>query len=81
MTNEYSIAVLLPTRSRTDALTSSVTSIVNLADDVSRIQILFGFDDDDQVGLDHFAKVIQPFLDQHEVTYEAQVFKSMGYAG
>ena len=81
MTNEYSIAVLLPTRSRTDALTDSVTSIVNLAHDVSRIQILFGFDDDDQVGLDHFAKVIQPFLDQHEVDYEAQVFKSMGYAG
>jgi len=81
MTNEYSIAVLLPTRSRTDALTSSVTSIVNLASNISRIQLIFGFDDDDTVGLNHFKTVIQPFLDQHEVTYEAQVFKSMGYAG
>jgi len=81
MTNEYSIAVLLPTRGRTDALTSSVTSIVNLANNVSSIQLLFGFDDDDTVGLDHFKKVIQPFLDQHEVAYEAQVFNSMGYAG
>lgn len=81
MTNEYSIAVLLPTRSRTTALTESVTSIVNRAKDISRVQILFGFDNDDQVGLNHFETVIQPFLDQHNVTYEAQAFDSMGYAG
>lgn len=81
MTNEYSIAVLLPTRSRTHALTDSVTSIVSRAKDVSRIQILFGLDDDDKVGLEHFEGVIQPFLDDHGVDYEAQVFESMGYAG
>lgn len=81
MKNEYSIAVLLPTRSRTDALTASVTSIVDLAHDVSRIQLVFGFDDDDKIGLDHFATVIQPMLDQRGVDYEAQAFKSMGYAG
>jgi hypothetical protein len=81
MTNEYSIAVLLPTRSRTNALTTSVTSIVGLAKDVSQIQLIFGFDDDDQVGLDHFRTVIQPYLDKHDVSYEAQAFKSMGYAG
>lgn len=81
MTNKYSIAVLLPTRSRTDALTTSVTSIVNLAKDISHIQIIFGFDNDDQIGLDHFSKVIQPYLDKHDVSYEAQAFKSMGYAG
>jgi hypothetical protein len=81
MKNEYSIAVLLPTRSRTDALTTSVTSIVDLASDMSRIQLIFGFDDDDEVGLNHFETVIQPFLDQRGVFYEAQAFKSMGYAG
>ena len=81
MSNQYNIAVLLPTRSRTNALTDSVTSIVELAKDVSRIQILFGFDNDDAVGLDHFKKVIQPFLDDHDVAYEAQAFESMGYAG
>ena len=59
MTNEYSIAVLLPTRSRTDALTTSVTSIVDLAKDISQIQLIFGFDDDDQTGLNHFRTVIQ----------------------
>lgn len=81
MTNEYSIAVLLPTRSRTDALTSSVTSIIDLANNVSRIQLIFGFDDDDEIGLNHFKTVIQPFLDKRGVSYEAQAFKSMGYAG
>jgi hypothetical protein len=80
-TQEYSIAVLLPTRSRTDALTTSVTSIVDLADNISRIQLIFGFDDDDKIGLNHFETVIQPFLDKRRVSYEAQAFKSMGYAG
>ena len=81
MTNDYSIAVLLPTRSRTTALTDSVTSIIGRAHDRSRVQILFGLDSDDAVGLDHFENVIQPFLDDHNVTYEAQAFESMGYAG
>jgi hypothetical protein len=81
MSNQYSVAVLLPTRSRTSALTDSVTSIVSQARDISRIEILFGFDDDDTVGLDHFGGVIQPFLNDHNVTYHAQAFESMGYAG
>jgi hypothetical protein len=81
MANQYSIAVLLPTRSRTHALTESVTSIVARAQNPSRIQILFGFDTDDEVGLSHFENVIQPFLDDHGVSYEAQAFESMGYSG
>jgi hypothetical protein len=81
MTNKYSIAVLLPTRSRTDALTTSVTSIIDLADNISHLQLIFGFDDDDTVGLGHFRTVIQPFLDKHGVSYEAQAFQSLGYAG
>jgi len=31
--------------------------------------------------LNHFRTVIQPFLDTHDVDYEAHLFKSMGYAG
>lgn len=81
MANEYSTAVLLPTRGRTDSLTRSITGLVDRAKDLSRIQILFGFDNDDAVGLKHFETVIQPFLDDREVDYEAQVFDSMGYAG
>lgn len=81
MTNEYSIAVLLPTRARTDALTKSVTSIINQADNLETIQIIFGFDNDDTIGLNHFTSVIQPILDKHSVSYEAMAFDSMGYAG
>ena len=81
MSNPYSIAVLLPTRSRTDALTSSVSTLINLAKDINSIQLLLGFDDDDTVGLNHWSTVIQPLLDQHQVEYEAHSFKSLGYAG
>ena len=81
MPNEYSIAILLPTRSRTTALTTSVTSIVDMASDPSRLQILIGLDNDDTVGLEHFETVIQPYLDGNSVDYQAQAFDSMGYAG
>jgi hypothetical protein len=81
MANEYSIAILLPTRSRTSALTDSVTSIVCQASDPSRLQILIGLDNDDAVGLEHFSMVIQPYLDGNGVDYQAQAFDSMGYAG
>jgi hypothetical protein len=81
MTNDYSIAVLLPTRSRTTALTDSVTSLVCLAESRQDIQILFGIDNDDTVGLEHFEGVIQPFLDDHNIAYEALAFETMGYAG
>jgi hypothetical protein len=43
--------------------------------------LLFGFDNDDEIGLAHFTDVIQPFLDEKGVDYEAQGFESMGYAG
>lgn len=81
MVNEYKIAVLLPTRSRTHALTTSVTSLITLVKDISSIQIIFGLDNDDQIGLKHFETVIQPLLDKHNVAYEAQAFDSMGYEG
>jgi hypothetical protein len=79
--SQYNVAVLLPTRGRTTGLTDSVTSIVSFAQDRTKIQILFGFDEDDAVGLDHFENVIRPFLDDHDVDYEAQMFESLGYEG
>jgi len=81
MANQYSIAVLLPSRARTTSLSDSVTSIVGRASDQSRLQILFAFDNDDQIGLDHFKDVIQPFLDDNDVDYEAMAFDSLGYEG
>lgn len=81
MSSQYSVAVLLPTRSRTHALTTSVTSIVEKASCPDQIQIIFGFDNDDQIGLDHFTQNIQSWLDERDIAYEALAFDSMGYAG
>jgi hypothetical protein len=79
MTNEYRIAVLLPTRGRTAALSRSVESLVNLAKDPDSIQIMLGFDNDDPVGIEHFSSVLQPWLDERDLHYTAMTFEPMGY--
>ena len=79
--SDFSIAVLLPTRGRTHELSASVTSIVERAANLDDIQLIFGFDNDDQTGLDHFASEIQPWLDERKVSYEAKAFDRMGYEG
>jgi hypothetical protein len=81
MTNEYRIAVLLPTRGRTDALERSVKSIVNRAVDPSSIQLLLAFDEDDAVGTEFFVKELQPWLYEKGIAYSAKLFKSLGYEG
>lgn len=81
MTNEYSIAVLLPTRGRTDSLSRSIKSIVNCVADTSSIQILMAFDDDDEIGINHFKSEIQPWLDEKSITYSAKLFTRLGYQG
>jgi hypothetical protein len=80
-THEFDIAVLLPTRARTDMLTRSVQSIFNLADNKDSIHLMIGFDRDDTVGIDHFNKELQPWLDDNDVDYTAMMFESMGYEG
>jgi hypothetical protein len=76
---DYNIAILLPTRARTDSLDRSVISLVNRALDPSKIQIFFAFDDDDSVGQEHFTKSVQPWLDLKGIAYEAMVFEPLGY--
>jgi hypothetical protein len=79
MTNEYRIAVLLPTRGRTAALSRSVESLINLAKDTDSIQIMLGFDNDDPVGIEHFTSVLQPWLEERNLHYTAMMFAPMGY--
>ena len=76
---EYDIAVLLPTRGRTVALTRSVMSLVNRVRDVSKIQFLLAFDDDDEVGVKHWEENLQPLLDDRGIHYTAMSFEPMGY--
>jgi len=79
MTHEFDIAILLPTRGRAEMLERSVQSLITLAQDSDRVQIMFGFDNDDNIGLTHFKESIQPWLDDHDVAYTAMMFEPMGY--
>ena len=80
-TNEYKIAVLLPTRARTSALKLSIISIFNRVLDLDSVQLLLGFDNDDEVGLKYFSTDIQPWLEEKGVSYSVVVFEPMGYNG
>jgi len=75
----YKIAVMLPTHKRTDALSRSVMSLINHAQDLDSIQFIFGIDSNDTVGMNHFMDVLQPELDQKNVNYEALEFEPLGY--
>ena len=75
----YDIAVLLPTRGRTMALTRSVMTLINRVKNLSKMQILFGFDDDDTVGLEHFKKELEPILKDRKVHNKALSFAPVGY--
>jgi len=77
--SEYSIAVLLPTRGRTDALSRSVKGLINRAVTPERVQLMLGFDDDDVNGLEHFELDLRPWLDEKGISYTAMSFEPVGY--
>jgi hypothetical protein len=80
MVNEYKIAVILPTRGRTEALTCSLVGLLEKASDLDSIQLLLGLDNDDVVGIEHFEQSLQPQLDSMGVNYTAMTFDPMGYS-
>lgn len=77
----YNIAVLLATHKRTDALSRSLFSLIDRADDLETIEFRFGIDNDDDIGMNHFITVIQPELDRRGINYEAIGFEPLGYMG
>ncbi len=79
--HEYEIAVLIPTHKRTQGLSKSVFSLLDHAHSLDKIQFLFGIDNNDDIALQHFSKVIQPRLDRLGANYKAIGFEPMGYAG
>lgn len=76
---KFDISILLPTRGRSDSLERSVKSVIELAADPKRIQLMFGFDNDDEIGVKHFTDELKPWLDEHKVAYTAMSFAPMGY--
>ena len=81
MKHRFDIALLLPTRGRTEALITSVKSVFELADIPDRLQMLFAFDRDDEIGKKFFQDEIQPWLDEKKYHYTAMLFDTMGYVG
>lgn len=79
MSSKFNISILLATRGRTDALGRSVRSLVELADNVAGVQIMFAFDNDDTAGLTYFKQELMPWLDANGAKYKSFQFKRMGY--
>jgi hypothetical protein len=79
MTKAYKIAILLPTRGRTDSLKRSVTSIISKAKNLEDIQLIMGLDHDDEIGLEYFNSEIETWLDDSGVDYSVMGFDRLGY--
>lgn len=73
------ISVLLPTRDRTNILKKSIASLMETADDPSRIEIILGLDSDDVTTLEYLKDDIAAYLKPFGMECKAQVFQPMGY--
>lgn len=81
ITHSPYISVLLPTHKRTETLDRSVRSLVDLCSDPTRLEILFGIDDNDETTKQYFLANVVPYLNEKSVRYIALEFKPMGYEG
>lgn len=81
MMNNYphDIAILLPSRGRTTALSNSVHSIINKAHEKDKLQFFFCFDDDDEKGLTWFQNEIKPWLKEQKVQTVLTITERFGY--
>jgi hypothetical protein len=76
---KYDIAMLLATRGRTTSLERSIKTLVELADHPEKLQLMFAFDKDDDVGTSYFNATVKPWLDSKSITYTAMRFDRLGY--
>jgi len=76
---KYEISVLLPTRGRREALKSSVMSLIDRAANPTKIEFLFGMDDDDRETRDWCKENIFPEIEQKGVDALVLEFKPLGY--
>lgn len=81
MAHQHKIAILIPTRGRTEALLTSVKALVEKASKPETLQLLFGFDKDDEVGIGYWKSTVEPYLKGHRAKFAALLFNPMGYEG
>ena len=77
--SESIISILLPTRGRRDVLKTSVKSLVDKANQKSKIEILFGIDEDDEGISEYIKDELAPYFKKHTIEDRARVFKPLGY--
>ena len=73
------ISVILPTRGRTDMLERSLGGLIRNASDPKSIEVLLGFDTDDQESIKYFKENIAGIIDNYGATYNLYEFEPMGY--
>ena len=77
--NKIDITVLLPTRGRTQALETSLQSLISRADLPQHIEILLAFDRDDTASSDYFQDQIAPWLTEQGARFTAYSYDRLGY--
>lgn len=75
----HSISILLPTRKRKEPLHASVKSLLDLAKNVTDIEILFAMDNDDNDTMDWVKDNVLPDLERLGVDGTLVTFTPLGY--
>jgi len=73
------ITVVLPTRGRRDCLRTSLMTLAQRADRPMSIEMLLGFDDDDESSRDWFLQSVAPDLTAQGVSWKVLSFPRLGY--
>lgn len=76
---KYTISILLPTRSRQEALDRSVSSLIQHADHPGDLQWLFGWDEDDTATYQWFETNVLPKIEATGARYTCMAFPPLGY--
>ena len=78
--HKYKIAVMMPTRGRTKSLFTSVKTLLETASHPEQLELWFGFDNDDQVGVEFWKSDVKPFLESTGIQHTALLFNRQGYS-
>jgi len=73
------ISILLPTRGRTESLRNSIESLIVTANDITQVQLLLAFDNDDQASIDYFVENIKPIIESNNMPFTALTYEPVGY--
>ena len=73
------ISVLLPTRGRTEILHRSLVSLADHAQDISRVEMLLAFDNDDLDSIEYFNTHTAPDLTGRGARFTCLGFERLGY--